>query len=226
MHNEETVKKVEKLVKPTYLKLKVWAHGWLHIRNVAQAARDLANMEDEDAVLCQIAAYCHDLGRLEEEEKGLVNPRPGTSSPHGGFGVKPTREILQKVGVTGDDAKMIIEAVGIHNIRKYEGKNRITLILQDADRVDGFGKLAILRFAVFNCGMDLSQPKTQKDIDKSFEDVKKKLRANSVYRNRMIEVLKNVFDWVDVLANTRSLKKYVAEGYDFNKKFLEEIEKY
>lgn len=225
-YNEETIAKVEKLVKPTYAQLNIWAHGWLHIKNVVKAARELAQMEGANAFLCQVAAYCHDLGRLEEEKKGLVDSRPGILSPHGGFGVMPTREVLRKVGITGEDARTVVEAVGIHNIRKYEGKNEIALILQDADRSDGFGKLAILRFAVFNCAIKMSEPKSQDEIDSEFERVKKVLRKNKDYRSRMIATLKNVFEWVDDLANTSSLKKYVGHGYDFNKKFLEDIEKY
>lgn len=225
-YSEDKTDKVERLVKPIYAKVKVWAHGWLHIENVAQAAEDLAKIEGGDPVLCKIAGYCHDLGRLEEEKRGLVNPMPGAPSIHAELGVKPTREILQKVGIAGDDADKIVEAVRIHNKRKYLGENKIAIILQDADRTDGFGKIAILRFAAFSCEMPVSEPKTQEDIDRKLKEIKEIFKKRKDLRDRMINTLKYAFNWVDKLANTESVKNYVKEGYKFNKKFLEEIEKY
>lgn len=225
-YSQKTVAEVEKLVRPIYSKLIVWAHGWEHIKKVAQAAKDLAEMENVDPVLCQIAAYCHDLGRLEEEERGIVNPVAGTPSQHAEFSVQPTEEILKSVGIDGRAAEEIIEAVRIHNIKKYEGENNVALILQDADRADGFGKMAILRFASFNCQLPIHEPKSDLDANGEFERLKEILKQKKDCRDRMLHTLEYVFGWVDNLANTESLKKYVADGYEFNKKFFDEIENY
>lgn len=226
MDDKELLEKTKNLVQPIYAKIKKWTHGWLHILVVVKAARDLATMEGADPVMCQVAAYCHDLGRLEEEEKSLVNPVPGSPSQHAIMSVGPTKEVLEKVGISGQDAADIIEAVKIHNIRKYTGENKIALILQDADRTDGFGKFAILRFAVFNCGIDLPEPKGEVDVDNLLLQVKGILKNDPAKRRRMIETLKYVFGWCDELANTKSLKKYVAEGYKFNQDYLLELEGY
>ncbi len=225
-YSKKTVQDVENLVRPVYDKIQVWAHGWIHIEKVANSASDLAKLEGVDPVLCKIAALCHDLGRLEEEQKGLVNPIPGTPNPHAGLGVKPTEEILKRVGITGGEASQIVEAVKIHSTRKYEGDNKIALILQDADRTDGFGKIGILRAATFNCEIKTHKPESEEDLDSEIEKVKEILKNDEVLRQRMITTLNYVFGWVDVLANTRSLKKYIAQDYEYNKKFLEEIKQY
>lgn len=225
-YSGEVLEQVQELAKPYYDNLKVWGHGWVHIFNVVKAASKLAKLEGVDPVLCQVAAYCHDLGRLEEERRGLVNSKPGAPSAHAVMSVQPTKKILDEVGITGQDAADIIEAAQIHNIRKYEGVNKIALILQDADRADGFGKIAILRFAVFNCEIEIPEPKDDADADRLLDEVRDVLKNNPQKRDRMIETLEYVFKWLDDLANTKSLKKYVEDGYKFNEEFYEEIKKY
>ena len=169
---EEILEKVRAQVKPQYSKVKCWPHGWLHIRKVVESAKKIAEMERVDPVLCQIAAYCHDLGRIEEEKRGLVNPIAGSPSAHATLSARPTKKVLDNIGIVGQDAEDIIEAVRIHNIRKYRGNNKIALILQDADRTSGFGKLGVLRLATFNCELDIPKPKGEKHIDISIKKVK------------------------------------------------------
>ncbi|MCX6809366.1 MAG: HD domain-containing protein, partial [Candidatus Berkelbacteria bacterium] len=180
MYDPKILKQVEGEVKPIYAEIKAWTHGFKHVSGVVKAAKDLAEMEGADPVLCQIAAYCHDLGRLEEEEKNLVNPKPGTPSAHAVFSVKPTNKILDKVGIKGKDREKILEAVKLHNIRKYEGDNEILLVIQDADRADGFGKLAILRFATFNCEMLIPEPQNPKEVDEDFEKMMSILKEDHI----------------------------------------------
>ena len=226
MYSEELLEETEKLVKPTYIQLKIWGHGWLHVLGVVRAAKALAEMEGVDPVLCQIAAYCHDLGRLEEEEKDLVNFKPGAPSAHAAMGALPTRRILDQIGVVGRDAEDIVEAVKIHNIRKYEGTNKIALILQDADRADGFGKFAILRFAVFNCEIEIPEPRDNDHADELLEKVRQVMKNDKIKRERMFESLEYAFGWIDILANTKSVKKYVKDGYQFNRDFYNELKSY
>lgn len=96
MYSKKILPEVERFVKPTYKEIKIWSHGWLHILGVVKAAKELAELEGAGPVLCQIAVYCHDMGRLEEERKNLANHDPGTPSAHAVMSVKPTKEILKK----------------------------------------------------------------------------------------------------------------------------------
>lgn len=226
MENKEILAEVEKLVRPYYHKLKLWGHGWKHILGVVKAAEVIAEIEGVDPVLCQVAAYCHDLGRIEEEEKNLVNTKPGSPSAHAVMSVEPTRKILAKVGITGQDAKDIVEAVQIHNIRKYEGPNQVALILQDADRADGFGQYSLLRFAVFNCGIDIDEPRDERHADELLDYVRSILKKDKAKRDRMIEAIEYAFSWVNDLANTATLKGYVTDGYMYNLNFYNEIKSY
>lgn len=225
-YNEEVLKKVEELTEPIYRKIEVWTHGWVHAKNVAKAAYDLAKLEGADPVLCAIAGYCHDLGRLEEERKKLVNPKPGSPSPHAGFSVAPTKKILDEVNINGLDADKIIEAVKVHANKKYIGDNEIANILQDADRSDGFGKIAILRFAAFNCEIPIAEPKDGQEIEEKYLVVLDELKNNKSLREKMIHTLEYVEDWYDVLLNTRSAREYIKPQYSFNKNLISELKKF
>jgi len=223
MNQKQKLDRVRELVEPTYRRLHNWGHGWQHVLNVLEWSEKIARAESEDPFLYQVAAYCHDLGRLEEEEKGQVNPVAGAPSSHGDFSVKPTQIILDQIGIKGKDRADILEAVKLHVIRKYEGPNKILSVLQDADRADGFSKFAVLRFAVFNCEMPIAKPNDKKDIDILFEKVGKELKKNKQYRQKMLHTLNYVFGWYDTLLNTRSAKTLLAPSYRFLKEFYEEI---
>lgn len=226
MYSEDLLPKVEALVEPTYKQLKAWCHGWSHVLAVVKTAKTIAKMEGVDPVLCQIAAYCHDLGRLEEEQKSLINFKPGSPSAHAVMSAMPTKKVLDEIGIKGQDADDIIEAVKIHNIRKYEGPNKIALILQDADRADGFGKFAVLRFANFNCEIDIPEPRNEKQADELIIKVKRIFKKNPAKRQRAIETLEYVSGWCDELANTKSLKKYIGSNYKYNRDCLNELKSY
>lgn len=223
MDKQEILNSVEQDVKPIYEKLKCWAHGWEHIKIVVKSAHDIAMAEGADPFPCQLAAYCHDLGRLEEEERGLVDSRPMTSLGHAGFSLKPAGVILDKYNITERDKCLILEAIRIHPSRKYEGDNQVALILQDADRSSGFGPMAILRFASFNCELPIDEPKNDDDVKDKVEQVIAILRDDPGKRQRMIETLRYVSDWYDVLLNTMSAREYLKEGYEYNKNFIRRI---
>lgn len=221
--NKEDLKNVEKLVKPIYLKIKIWTHGWQHVLNVVEAARKIAEMEGVDPLSCQIAAYCHDLGRLEEEERGLAKYKAGSPSSHAVLSVKPTKEILDTLALDQKTKDQIIEAVQLHNIRKYEGDNKILLILQDADRADGFNKFSILRFAHFNLEMEFEQPKNDFEIEEKYKWVVGAIAKDQILKEKMIHTLEYVMPWYDELMNTKSAKVLLKDGYEFIKSYRDEL---
>ena len=221
--NTEDLKKVEELVKPTYLKIKIWTHGWMHVQNVVEAARRIAEMEGVDPLPCQLAAYCHDLGRLEEEDRGLVKYKAGSPSAHAVLSVKPTEKILDALDLDQKTKNHIIEAVKLHNIRKYEGDNKILSILQDADRADGFNKFSILRFAHFNLEMKCDQPKNDLEIEEKFKWVVSEIAKDQILKDKMVHTLEYVMPWYDELMNTPSAKIILKDGYEFIKSYRDEL---
>jgi len=221
MSEREDLEQVELLVKPGYHGLAHWAHGWVHIRHVVENAKNLAQMEGANQFLCQVAAYCHDLGRKIEEEKGQFNPIPGAPG-HAGFSVAPTQAILQKVGIFGVDAEKVIEAVKFHQLRKYFGSNEVVLILQDADRKDGLGKWGVARAMNYNCEMEFPQP-SETELEKAIEVNLARIRENAELKERFVRVMNFTLDWYRELLNTESAHEYLKTDFKYSEKTLERV---
>tara|TARA_Y100000310_G_C20544098_1_gene744752 strand:- start:297 stop:713 length:417 start_codon:yes stop_codon:yes gene_type:complete len=132
--DSELLTRVERLVKLQYDELECWVHSWPHIQYVVERAKELAELENLNPEPCMIAAYCHDLGRIEEER---MRKNGETALPHALLSIAPTINILNEVGISGIDFSKIVEAVTIHSYRVYEGKNNVARILQDADKMSG-----------------------------------------------------------------------------------------
>jgi len=190
------------------------------VEKVVEGVIILAEMEGVDSYLCQAAAYCHDLGRVIEEEKGLYNPIPGTPG-HAGLGVIPTKEILRKVGIVGQDAKNVIEAVKVHQLKKYEGRNKIVLILQDADRKNGLGKWGVIRAMAFNLEMNIPKP-SEKELDAAIDKNFKVIKKDPKLIRKFIENTDFSMTWYSELLNTRSAREYLKEDYLYTKKLHEQ----
>lgn len=224
MKNEEKLAKVRFLVEPQYLKLKIWAHGWSHIERVVEYAKKLAEMEGVDSFLCQVAAYCHDLGRLIEEERGEYDPVIGRTN-HAELSVAPTEKILSEVGFDKNEKREIIEAVSAHQLKKYGGGNKIALVLQDADRKDGLGKWGAVRMASFNGQLLIAEPKNEEELELALSRCFELFPGDEAARKRTYDGVTYALDWYETLLNTESAKEYLKEDYLFSKNFLEKIKK-
>lgn len=223
MKMNNKLEELKKLVIPIYNEITCWPHGWLHVRNVAQNAKILAQMEGEDIFLSEVAGYCHDLGRVEEEKRGLVNPEPGFMG-HAGLSVRPTREILQKLDFNQNDIEIAVEAVAVHQQKKYEGNNKIALILQDADRKDGLGPWGIIRLASFNIQIaDIEPPSNETESKQTLQNILDVVCKDEQKRQMMIRALRYTLEWYDSLLNTESAKGYLLQDRNFSENFLEKI---
>jgi HD superfamily phosphodiesterase len=220
----DVIQKVKQATKPTYDKIQVWSHGWKHILNVANAAKSIAEGEGIDPIACQIAAFCHDLGRLTEEEQGQTQYQAGAPSKHAAWSVEPTRQILDNLEIDQSTKKEILEAVELHNIRKYSGDNKILLVLQDADRSDGFNKFSILRMAHFNLGIEMSEPDGEREIEENFNLITEKIKQDPKLSKKMIDTLDFVIDWYEELLNTKTAKILLKSGYGFVKKYRKSLQ--
>ncbi|MCX6809758.1 MAG: hypothetical protein NTZ65_03380, partial [Candidatus Berkelbacteria bacterium] len=88
---------------------------------------------------------------------------------------------------------------------------------------DGFGKLAILRFATFNCEMLIPEPQNPKEVDEDFEKMMSILKEDHIKRKIMIQTLEYVSNWYTGLLNTKSAKIYIKKNWLFNEKIAKEL---
>jgi HD superfamily phosphodiesterase len=217
------LEEIQKTVAPLYGEIHCWPHGWLHIRNVVANAKVLAEMEEVDPYLAQVAAYCHDLGRVVEERRGNVDPAPGAKG-HAELSAPLTQKILSDLGFDKQDIDTVSEAVAVHQQKKYEGTNKIALILQDADRKDGLGRWGVIRTAVFNARIDgIAPPLNDAEIDRVHEKILRVVSTDEDKRQMMIRATEFTLAWYDELLNTQSAKEYLKADREFSGMFLQKI---
>jgi len=217
--DKKILSRVKEIVEPKYRKIENWEHGWMHIQHVVEYSKKLAEMEGKNSIICQIAAYCHDLGRIEEEEQNKKGIKPIS---HAELSVEPAKEVLNKVSISGEDFDKIIEAIKVHAGRKYVGENDVALILQDADRKDALGKFGLLRLLSWFLKFPIKEPKEGEDFLEIGNFWLKKV--NVELKPKLIKGLKWVIELYEVLINTKSAREYLLEDYLFMKGILIEVE--
>lgn len=218
------IEKVKELVKPQYDTLECWVHSWPHIERVSDNADTIAKMENLDPTYCIISAYCHDLGRVEEEER---KKRGDSSLHHALLSIEPTTKVLQEVGISGVDFNEVVEAVAVHSYRVYEGKNNVARVLQDADKMNGFGPYGIIGAVKYFGERDYVSPEeiqANRDNRKVMKELcyKSLEQAEGLVLEKTIKGLGFVLEWYDML-HTKSAKELIREEYEYTKQVLENL---
>lgn len=218
--------KVREIVKPQYDTLDCWVHSWPHVERVSANADTIAKMENLDPTFCVISAYCHDLGRIEEEARKQKKESP---LPHALLSIEPTVKVLQQVGISGVNFNEIVEAVAVHSYRVYEGKNNVARVLQDADKLNGFGPYGIIGAVKYFGGKDYVSPEEIKanrdNREKMVELCNQSLKqAEGSVLDGTIRGLGFVLEWYDML-HTKSAREIIREEYEYTKQVLENLVK-
>jgi len=138
---QRLLENIKDAVKPVYDSIEEWPHSWPHIFLVVNYSITLSSGEHIDPTFPVIAAFCHDLGRVEEEK---LKKEKGKSPPHALLSIEPTCRILEKEGISGIPYGEIVEAVAVHSYKDYTGGNNLVKILQDADRLSALGPRGFL----------------------------------------------------------------------------------
>jgi HD superfamily phosphodiesterase len=225
MDSTSAVEKILVFVKPQYEALKCWIHRWPHIHDVMENAKKLAELENGDIDACVIAALCHDLGRIEEETRKLKGQSP---LPHALLSIEPTIKILQQVGISGIKFNEIVEAVAVHSYKDLDKtSSMVARILQDADKLNGFGPYGIIGAVKYFGGKDLVDPAEIQDN----RDNRKRLielcdisveKADEETLRKTIKGLGFVLEWYDML-HTKSAKEMIREEYEYTKQVREDL---
>jgi HD superfamily phosphodiesterase len=215
---------VRGIVKPQYDTLECWVHSWPHIEIVSSNAEKLAKLEKVNTESCLISAYCHDLGRIEEERRRQRGDKP---LPHALLSIEPTILALQQAGVTGVDFNEIVEAVAVHSYRVYEGQNNIAKVLQDADKMNGFGPYGIIGAFKYFGGVDYVSPEeiqAQRGNRIVLEVLcdKSSAQAEKPVLEKVIRGLGFVLEWYDML-HTKSAKALIKDEYEYTKQVREKL---
>lgn len=165
---KSNIKQIEKYVKKNMGG--TVAHDFKHIDRVRNWALKIAKAENyQDLEIVETAALMHDIGR----DKAVKD-----NSDHGKVGAKMTRKYLTKNNFFNKKAiENICHAIEYHN-KNRGGEGRLLDILRDADMMELFGAVGIMRAWTFHAHKteyDTKNIKSEtwqmgaKDFDKRFD---------------------------------------------------------
>ncbi|MFH1591738.1 MAG: HD domain-containing protein [Candidatus Woesearchaeota archaeon] len=223
---------LEKLVKPQYERLQSWAHAWPHIQKVGKNSEELAQLVGVDPTLCKMAAYCHDLGRIEEEMATRKIIKCNIPN-HSLFSIEPTISVLQELEIPVKDYKDIVEAVTVHSNKFYWGENLVAKVLRDADKKDSLGPWGVLRTVKDNFGMDLVSTdlilvniKNPRIIWELAEQTHLSIKNDEKIKKAYLNLLDFVLEWVDKkMLDTPQAYDFLKEDYDYTRRTKEYLKR-
>ena len=187
-------------------------HDWFHIERVWKNARKIAQTENCDIFIVEIAALLHDIADSKFND--------GNEE----IGPETAKNILESLNLDEESINNVVQI--IRNIsfkggHKYSDFNSVELqIVQDADRLDAIGAIGIAR--AFNYGgfknRTLYDPEIKPDLNMSKEAYKKSAAPTINHFYEKLLLLKD-------LMNTESGKKLAEERHLFMEQFLDQFYK-
>ena len=197
----------------TFVKNKLYGegsgHDWFHIERVYNLAKYLAEKENADSFIVEMAALLHDIDDWKFSNTNDSN-------------MTTTENFLNSIHIDHDSFKRIIEIIqtmsfkgGVVDSTQHtvEGK-----VVQDADRLDAIGAIGIARtFAYGGSKNRLMYDPTIQPIEfKSLDEVK---NAENHTINHFYEKLLKL----KYLMNTNTAKEIAEKRHQFMEEFLNEF---
>lgn len=158
------MKRIEKLIPliQSYYDSTDPAHDWAHIGRVATTATRLAQQTDINLECILAAVYCHDLVNLPKD-----HPDRKSAST---LSANLAKKYLFECGFDENEISQIQTAILEHSYSKgIKPTTLLSMIVQDADRIDALGAIGILRCAAVNAKMNSVFYDTHDPLAKSRE---------------------------------------------------------
>lgn len=163
----------------------VKAHGFDHVFRVANWAVQIAKGEKASIFLCEMAGLLHDIGRTQEKGGPAI-----TGATHHELSYKMLREWFLEDRFFDDltkKEKIILLYSARYHWNNAADKYDVAWILRDADKMDGFGKIGLLRMReVYNNNVEAMDTALRLQFDAYFLLITKTARK-IVEDKKMIE---------------------------------------
>ena len=182
-------------------------HGFDHVERVHAMSLKIAKDEKADLDVIDAASWLHDIARAKESS-GEVNC-------HAEEGSKMAELILKEIGYSDEKISKIKYAIEVHRFSKNKKAETIEAqILQDADRLDSIGAVAISR-TFMQCGLKkipLHDPNKKPNLDNNKEDS----TAINHFNEKILKLKPETF-------HTPLAKELAKERYKFVELFLQKF---
>lgn len=189
------------------------SHDWDHTVRVHRLCRHIAEAEGADLLVCEAAAYLHDIGRSRQD-------RNNGRICHAEAGAAMAKPLLADVNIDEGRRENIIHCIAAHRFRGGDAPRTLEArVLFDADKLDAIGAVGVARAFQFagELGARLHSPEVDvvKAAAYSADD--------TGYREYMVK-LRHVRDRILTPAGRRLAAARHRFMTDFFDRFLEEYE--
>jgi uncharacterized protein len=205
MNKNKILKKVKEYVKKE-LGSEPTGHDFWHAFRVWKMAKKIAEKEDGDLFLIELAAWLHDIS----DWKFSGDIRAGS---------KKAKELLEKLGVDQKTIKKVCYIIENISFKGAGVKDKMEIlegkIVQDADRLDVIGAIGIARTFAYGGfkGREIYNPKIKPKLHKSFKEYKSS-KGTSI--NHFYEKLLLLKDRL----HTKTAKRIAQKRHKFLEEFL------
>jgi len=211
------IKRVEKYAKK--IMAGIPAHDFKHVDRVRNWILLIAKREGyRDLEVAEIAALLHDIG--------YSRPRPKRKRGHGEEGAEMAEKFLKKNKICSEKKiREICNAIRFHNSNR-KGSGELLYLLRDADMLDMFGAVGIMRAFVFSNSKPEYDEKnvkgetwgmTRNDFDERLDGTVKIGKFIVDYLNFHISCYGNL--------KTRTAKRIARPMVKYTQKYILQLEK-
>jgi putative nucleotidyltransferase with HDIG domain len=212
--SSEIIQKIELHVKSVMVN--PGAHSFEHANRVRAWALKIAKKEEfEDLEIVEVVALLHDIGAYS-----VMDMRD-----HGIVGSKLAKKFLEEINYfTNEQIEEIVNVIKFHNSNR-QGTGKLLDIIRDADMMDGFGAIGIMRCLTSKSSKPEFNPKkvkcetwraSAKDFDKKFDE-------GLGVGEYIIDQLNFQISWRDNLA-TESAKKFAKPLIRYMENYILQLE--
>lgn len=206
MEKQEVIEKTISHVRHV-LERESTGHDWWHIERVWKTAKYIAEKENANTFIVELASLLHELG--DRKITGL----PETSSD-------PARKFLLEICVEITTINKVCEIIDnisfSKNVDSHQELSLDGMIVQDADRLDALGAIGIARCFSYG-GKNSTMIYDPKIVP--IKHTKESYKKSTTSINHFYEKLLLLKD----LMNTQSAKKLAENRHKFIEKYLEQF---
>ncbi|MXV49565.1 HD domain-containing protein [Pedobacter sp. HMF7647] len=209
MDSQEVISKTVGFVKET-LKHAESGHDWWHIQRVWNTSKHLAELENADMLIVELAALLHDIA---------------DSKFNGGneeIGPRKAGEFLNAIHVNEDVIqhvqKIILNMSFKASLGTVEFHSKELAVVQDADRLDAIGAIGIARAFTYGGfkNREIYNPEIKPNLTMSKEE----------YKNSSAPTINHFYEKLLLLKdkmNTETGKKLARERHAFMEQYLQQF---
>jgi len=177
-------------------------HDWSHVERVWKLSKVIAEKENVNTFIVEMAALLHDVDDWKFSEAKKVGP------------------YLESLNLTEQDCNHIINAVETVSFKGGHNTPPITAeakVVQDSDRLDAIGAIGIAR--AFSYGGYKQRPLYDKQEPRNYSSFQEFQSSNSSTVNHFYEKLLKLKD----MMNTNTAKRIAEQRHDFMIKYLDQF---